>query len=251
MPFPLLSQVHDSPLSLANATGGEAIRPPPSGSSLPSFTVVRHRSPPSLVAFVRLARWRRRGHLAPPLFVLVRPLFALAASLARDEEGRLSPAASGSGFSRLSRAFIFVSGLSFSHFSRVPADVLPPSPRCTMWPLSLANTTWGSIRSPPSDSPFPCSPPSLVAFVCPACASVAGDEEGVWPHPPSHPRSPSFPPSFVLVRPRSPRSLATNWVASPPLACKHEWGVDLAAACPSPLVRFFSFSHFSLTKTTS
>jgi hypothetical protein len=53
---------------------------------------------------------------------------------------------------------------------------------------------------PPSGSPFSRSPPSLVTFVRPACALVAGDEEGIWPHPPSHPRS----PSFVLVRPCSP-----------------------------------------------
>jgi hypothetical protein len=127
----------------------------------------------------------------------------------------------------------------------------PPLPGARCGPLSLANMTWVSICSPPSDSPFPCSPPSLVPFICPACASVAGDEEGVWPHPLSHPCLPSFPPLFILVRPCSPRSLATNWVASPPLACKHEWGVDLAAVCPSPLVCFFSFSHFSLTQTTS
>jgi len=30
------------------------------------------------------------------------------------------------------------------------------------------------------------------SFVRPACALVAGDEEGIWPHPLSHPRSPSL-----------------------------------------------------------
>jgi hypothetical protein len=81
MPFPLLSQVHDGPLSLANATGG--VDPFSSLRLLPSLV---HRCSPPFASVPRrvcsprvcLARWRRRGHLAPPSFILVRPLFALA-----------------------------------------------------------------------------------------------------------------------------------------------------------------------------
>jgi hypothetical protein len=182
MPFPLLSQVHDGPLSLANAAGG-SIRSP-SGSSPPSFTLfapVRPRPSSRLFALSRLftslllfapraPRLLATKRVASPLPPLVRGSLVC---LVRSFLSRVRP-------SLIFHAFLLMSS---------------PLSQVRDGPLSLANTTWGSIRSPPSGSSFPRLPPSLVAFVRPACALVAGDEEGVWPRPPSHPRS----PSFVLV----------------------------------------------------
>jgi hypothetical protein len=114
----------------------------------------------SSFALARLARWRRRGHLALTLLpTLVHPClssFALVcprspvchrspslASLAGDEEGRLSPAASlaasGSGFSRL-----FLSRVCHSFVSH--RFVLMPFPALSQvhdGPLSLSNTSGG------------------------------------------------------------------------------------------------------------
>jgi hypothetical protein len=144
-----------------------------------------------------------------PSFAFVCPTCAL---LAGDEEGRLSPAASGSGFSRLSRAFVFVSGSSFSCFSRVPADVFPPLSQLQRWPPLARKCDLGVDPFSPLRLP-------LLPFAPVPC----------------HVRS----PLFVLVRPRLPRSLVTKRVASPlpPLAASGSGFsflfLFLSRVCPS------------------
>jgi hypothetical protein len=260
MPFPLLSQVHDGPLSLANAAGGSIHSPPSFTLFAPVCLCPSSCLFASLLLFApRVPRLLVTKRVASPLPPLV---WGSLVCLVRSFLSRVRP-------SLISHAFLLMS--------------CPLSQVCD-GPLSLANTTWESIRSPPSGSPFPRSPPSLVTFVHPACALVAGDEEGVWPAlllTLVCLRSSSFTlarlarwrqrgsllPSclwfgflfglvfvFVLglyffcffshrlVLMPFPRPLPG--ARRPPLACKHEWGVDLAAvaACRrSSLFRSVSF----------
>jgi hypothetical protein len=135
--------------------------------------LVRPRLPLSLVVFVCLVAF----------------VCPACASLAGDKEGRLSPAASGLGFSRLSRAFIFVSGSSFSHFSRVPADVLPPLPGVRWPPLACKHDLGVNSFSPlrlslPPFAPIPCHIRS--PCVCLGCWR----RRGRLARSPSHPRLP-------------------------------------------------------------
>jgi hypothetical protein len=51
---------------------------------------------------------------------------------------------------------------------------------------------------------LPHSPPSLAAFDHPACTSLAGDEEGIFPHPCYHHRSPLIPREGSKISGRSP-----------------------------------------------
>jgi hypothetical protein len=71
----------------------------------------------------------------------------------------------------------------------------------------------------------PVCPRPLVAFVCPTCASVTGDEGG-------RRAPPSFPTSFVLVRPSFVRRLSP--AAS--LAASGSSFSRLPPVCPSSLV---------------